>query len=820
MNTFYFDEPNAFGNGIATPEAGDYITIPNNTTIKVSRYNISRNSYAGLTIPSGSQLVFVEPNTKLYLVQSPTINGQVVSAENSEIIVDTITDKLEYSFWHDIESWNGGTIPVAGDNINIPENTIMVVDNNSNISLKAYNALNVPSSSIFFININYYTLYVQDFRLDGTLKLAEGSSIEIISDSDIYNDIINDDSHFQFYFDISGAWNNNVVPAPDYNISVPIETTIIMTANNISNGYYDNLYIPDTSKVITEGGDVELYLNNDPNVVGELVFKNNSKIIVNNVSETNITTKYWNDATIWEDNIIPISGRNIIIPENMMVIIDNAEDIDGHVFETLTIPSTSILYVDVYNFTFKTYGLTIEGVLKLGRNSGFRKLYSDRPRNTYLLYPGYKTYYIDDIDAWDTSGIPQANSDFVVPENTIIKITKRSIASEGYDRIYVPRSSKLIFVGRDIILMANSLNILGEVKTSAGSRIFTNFANATTNIFTLWDDSASWASGSPPKAGEHINIPENTHIVVTMDSSISVNGYRKLTIPASSSLTLDIEYFKLVVESLSILGSLQLGAENRLIFNPYTPTVRTYTPLYLDVQGIKTTQENASTSIQSTYNFVMVANHTTARNFAKYIKYKIINNNAYFIYEPKRISALSSTLRLDLLTTSLTHVEGRFVSTYPTTSTTLSNMFIQYVCDVLVNNPTSQSLLTNTSSIRNQINNSNLEQQIINILKQGITTMDFLDNNVYLKSLFSQIQNEQPARIHKRKDGEVYNFPIYGGDDLAVFVRMSSNINVASSNEYFLLKSLYGTNSLLEFNDFAQSVKIKETIWKININLI
>ena len=216
----------------------------------------------------------------------------------------------------------------------------------------------------------------------------------------------------------------------------------------------------------------------------------------------------------------------------------------------------------------------------------------------------------------------------------------------------------------------------------------------------------------------------------------------------------------------------------------------------------------------------MIANYTSARDFSKYIKYKMINNNAYFIYEPKRISTLTSSLRQDILNSSLTHVEGKFISNFSTSSTTLSNMFIQYVCDVLVNNPSSQSLLTNTVSIRNQINNSNLEQQIINILKQGITTMDFLDNNTYLKSLFSQIQNERPARIQKRKNGEVYNFPIYGGDDLSVFVRMSSNINVASGSEYLLLKSLYGTNSLLEFSDLSQSVKIKETIWRININLI
>ena len=436
------------------------------------------------------------------------------------------------------------------------------------------------------------------------------------------------------------------------------------------------------------------------------------------------------------------------------------------------------------------------------------------------MYPGYKTYYIDDIDAWDVSGIPQANDDFIVPEHTIIKITKRSIASEGYDKIIVPRTSKLIFVGNAIMLMANRLNILGEVKTTAGSRIFTNFTNATTNIFTFWDDAASWLSGVPPKAGEHITIPANTHVVVTMNSSISVNGYGKLTIPASSSLTLDIEYFKLMVESVSITGSLQLGPENRLIFNPYSPTVRTYAPMYLDVEGIKTTQELASSNIQSTYNFVMIANHTSARDFAKYIKYKLINNTAYFIYEPGRISILTSSLRQDILGTNLIHNEGRFVSSNSTVSNNLSNMFIQYVCDVLVNNPTSQSVLTNITSIRNQINNSNLEQQIVTILKQGITTMDFLDNNTYLKSLFSQIQNERPARIHKRKKGEVYNFPIYGGDDLSVFVRMSSKINTATSSEYTLIKSIYGTNSLLEFTDSTQQIKIRETIWRININLI
>ena len=67
MNTFYFDDVDAFGSGVATPEAGEFISIPTNTSIKITKYNISRNSYSGLTIATSSRLIFVEQNTKLYL---------------------------------------------------------------------------------------------------------------------------------------------------------------------------------------------------------------------------------------------------------------------------------------------------------------------------------------------------------------------------------------------------------------------------------------------------------------------------------------------------------------------------------------------------------------------------------------------------------------------------------------------------------------------------------------------------------------------------------------------------------------------------------
>ena len=39
---------------------------------------------------------------------------------------------------------------------------------------------------------------------------------------------------------------------------------------------------------------------------------------------------------------------------------------------------------------------------------------------------------------------------------------------------------------------------------------------------------------------------------------------------------------------------------------------------------------------------------------------------------------------------------------------------------------------------------------------------------------------------------------------------MSSKINVANTSDYFLIKNLYGSNSLLEFNDASMLVKIQK----------
>ena len=139
---------------------------------------------------------------------------------------------------------------------------------------------------------------------------------------------------------------------------------------------------------------------------------------------------------------------------------------------------------------------------------------------------------------------------------------------------------------------------------------------------------------------------------------------------------------------MSIKGQIKLGEGNRIALNTYYSLTRTYLPVYLDSLGkVQQSQTDASSNLTATYNFTLTAINTKAIDIAKYIKYRTIQGVPYFIYENKQYSKLSSALYNDLLLSNLSHVEGRFISFNSTTSGTLSNLYIQYVADILARNP-------------------------------------------------------------------------------------------------------------------------------------
>ena len=124
--------------------------------------------------------------------------------------------------------------------------------------------------------------------------------------------------------------------------------------------------------------------------------------------------------------------------------------------------------------------------------------------------------------------------------------------------------------------------------------------------------------------------------------------------------------------------------------------------------------------IKADYNFTLSAISTKALSISKFIKYRTINGNTSFIYEPKQIPIIEDAIKLDISSQNLFHVEQKFVSNYNTTSDTLSNLYIQYISDILVGNPNSTQLISNSSQINSIIINSKIENQITTILKEGL----------------------------------------------------------------------------------------------------
>jgi len=95
-----------------------------------------------------------------------------------------------------------------------------------------------------------------------------------------------------------------------------------------------------------------------------------------------------------------------------------------------------------------------------------------------------------------------------------------------------------------------------------------------------------------------------------------------------------------------------------------------------------------------------------------------------------------------------------------------------------------------------------------------------------------------PHRFENEQINTSYNFPVESGDDIALFVRMRSDIfynsyaraedktdeqmsdgEQAVLNYYTQLKAIYENKEELIFNDSLMTVKIKPTTWRVVINL-
>jgi len=87
---------------------------------------------------------------------------------------------------------------------------------------------------------------------------------------------------------------------------------------------------------------------------------------------------------------------------------------------------------------------------------------------------------------------------------------------------------------------------------------------------------------------------------------------------------------------------------------------------------------------------------------------------------------------------------------------------------------------------------------------------------------WNQIKEEKPDRLWNRPDINILYFPIYAGDDISLFVNMRSNVTIPTYEDYNTLKGAYNTaqnSQYLEFNDGNMTMKVKDVIWRIFLNL-
>ena len=862
-NIFYFNEIDAFGKDVPTPTENTDIIIPENTNIIITKYIISPNSYNKLLIPSSSKLIFETTNTNLYIKGNIIIEGEVITTTNSNVINQDISNNIiQYKYWHNLSSWYNFSVPSNGDDIILKPNINLVITNRTKFDNEKFGKLKIPNDSTLIIDIKNFKLNVSEFIQDsesGSIIFNVGSTIEV---SPPINEYINRYWHDQ------NSWINNKIPEVSDDVVIPPHTKMIINwkSSTFSN-YFKSITIPDTSQLfidlvnftlraekffvygsikLDEGSKIEtlvivynFLVPSTINIYSTGLLYNSLKYSYSNqysiILKSLINYYQINEPQIdslsytFENNNINIKFTIKVVENNEALEIihltkstfnnecciedENNSTLIGYIIKNFNEEfNSNLLLSDVndLNITSKSKIVTVD-------------IQVPKPKVTiWTIFPDnkfQKTYYFDDPDAWTNNQIPQNGQDIIIPQNVIIQITRYSILAERYNELIVPKNSQLYFVNENIDLYVKKINNRGIIRSSKNSSIVASLTKSNVNDFINWNNPDAWNGNNPPNAGEHIIIPENKHIIVTYQSGISEVGYKKLVLPSNSSLKFDIKYFHFYVQSMSVNGTLMMGDSNTISLKPFVALTRTYLPIYLDSTGKMTTNtEHIYSNIEADYNFTLSALYTKAINISKFIKYRRINGKTSFIYEPKQIPIIEAALKNDLITQPLFHVEQKFISNYNTVSGTLSNLYIQYISDLLVGHPLTSSMINNTSQIETIINSSKIETQIINVLKMGLNEIQYSMNNIFLNSMFNQLKNEKPQRIINRKDFEIYYFPIYNGDDLSIFVKMQANIPL-EYYDYLTFKTIYKNNFRLEFVDIDNIVKIKPTTWRIFINL-
>tara|TARA_B100001287_G_scaffold276826_1_gene289815 strand:- start:2220 stop:3575 length:1356 start_codon:yes stop_codon:yes gene_type:complete len=448
------------------------------------------------------------------------------------------------------------------------------------------------------------------------------------------------------------------------------------------------------------------------------------------------------------------------------------------------------------------------------------------------------TFFFDNSGAWLTGAVPKYGEDAVVNNNVLLKISKTSISQAGYGKLVVPASSSIEFVTTDTILYLKTLHLRGSVKFLERCSIS---ANPLINTqYTLWHNPDSWMDGKVPRPLRDIIVPLGRTVVITKDSGVSDHVYNYLEIPDGSQLIFDNNATDIVlsVKKLIVNGSILTSSSNQIRTAPKTKNL--FLPVYLDSEGkVMDTSANSTSFMDSSFNFVMTGINSSADTLSKFIKYKVDASGVpTFIYNDGERVNFNNQLLLDISNQIVSHYETYFFNqTRNTTNNTIGDMYTQYISDILFDSPSLSGSITNKNQIIDKIVNSRLNEQFTNSIANGLNQLEY-DYNLIGHTLYEQLKNEMPHRFENEQINTAYNFPVESGDDISLFVRMSSDVFYNSharaedkthdqrqdgqddvSDYYNQLKAVFDNKEQLLFNDTEMTVKIKPTTWRVVINL-
>jgi hypothetical protein len=448
------------------------------------------------------------------------------------------------------------------------------------------------------------------------------------------------------------------------------------------------------------------------------------------------------------------------------------------------------------------------------------------------------SYFFDNSGAWLSNAVPQMGEDAVLNNDVILKISKNTISQAGYGKLVIPASSSIEFVTTDTTLYLKTLHLRGSIKLLARCAVSAHPVG--NSQYSLWHNADSWMDGKVPRPLRDIIVPLGRTVVITKDSGVSDHVYNYLEIPDGSQLIFDnnAENIVLSVKKLIVNGSLLTSATNQIRTAPKTKNL--FLPVYLDSEGkVMDTSANATSSMDSSFNFVMTGLQSSADTLSNFIKYKVDASGVpTFIYNDVQRINFNSQLLTDISGQAVSHYETYFFnSTRNTTNSTIGDMYTQYISDILFESPSLSGSITNKNQIINKIVDSRLNEQFTNSIANGLNQLEY-DYNLIAHTLYEQLKNEMPHRFENEQVDTAYNFPVESGDDIALFVRMRSDIfynsyaraedetdeqmndgQEAVLNYYTQLKAIYEDKEQLIFDDTLMTVKIKPTTWRVVINL-